>query len=494
MLALRAGRRPADTPSRRADAHAATAETRRAAVVWTLAAVAVLVASQAGTAARGAVGVVGLVVIGLVALSGRTLALSGILVWLVLLGFIRRFLIPFIGWSNEDPLLLVGPAVAALLWYFGRQQRIPRTLLSSVAGFLLLWAVAGILNPNEAELSVAARGALFYVGPLLWFFAGRTLTGAQRDRVLDTVFWMNLPVLALGLYHSFIGFLPFEYTWVGVSGQGESIFFPGFRVRPFSTLVSPQEYGVYLAFSAQIIWARVLDPARARHRRWLLLFLGITMVGLFLQASRSIFLFCLLAFAVTAVVRLRSLGGALAVGAVVALLVVLAGRAEVDPHQGEDEDAPGRVAVLVLHQLSGITNPGQSTAPVHLDLIANGFAEGIRDPFGLGVSHNTLAQAKDRPEDTTSAESDIAATTAGLGIPGGFALAIIIVVGLGAAVQLELAQASARHLAWLGIFVAGLNQWMSGALYCTSAILWLCLGGVAREIGERLAERPRERA
>jgi len=250
--------------------------------------------------------------------------------------------------------------------------------------------------------------------------------------------------------------------------------------------VSPQEYGYYLSFTSQIIWAKLLDR-RTHRRRWWAAALVITMSALFLQASRSIFLFCLLALTIVVVARFRSAGGALAVGAVVLGLVVLAGRADVQP--ASDADSPGPVAVLATHQLSGLTNPDQSTAPIHVDLILGGIEDGIRNPLGLGVSNGTIAQAKERPEDSTSAESDVAATMAALGIPAGIVLLLVVITGVGAAAQLQLAAPSIRHLAWLGILVAGFNQWMSGALYCTSAVLWLCLGGVARETAERLHRR-----
>jgi hypothetical protein len=152
----------------------------------------------------------------------------------------------------------------------------------------------------------------------------------------------------------------------------------------------------------------------------------------------------------------------------------------------------GSVVVLVQHQLDGLTNPGSSTGPVHLDLIERGLRQGIHNPFGLGVSQGTIADKKADPSQSTSAESDIGNTMAGLGLPAGFALAGLIVIGLFSAVRLERIQPSVRHLAWLGILVVAFNQWLNGALYCTSSLLFLCLGGLSREVGE-LSARGRDR-
>lgn len=437
------------------------------------------------TLARALMGSLGLLILVLVSLSGRDVALTLVLVWLVLLGFIRRLIIPFAGWSPNDPLLLLSPAVAVMLWLVARADRPPpRTVLSSLALFFLLWVGAQLIHPNEDNLVVAAQASLFYVTPLLWFFVGRTLKEDQHDRVLATVFWMNVPVLALGLYHTFVGFLPFEYTWLGVSGQGPALFLPGFRIRPFSTFVSPQEYGYYLSFSAAVIWARLLYAHR--HRGWLLLYFILTMVTLFLQASRSIFLFMLLSLVVTATARLRSPAVLLGCVVVVGGLVGLSARGEVAP---PDQTESGPVAVLVQHQLSGLTNPSQSTAPVHIDLVFRGFAEGLRNPLGLGVSHHSIVRSKADPTTGPSSESDVPNAMATLGLPAGLALLAMIVVGLGAALRIQRYQPSARHLAWLGILVAAIHQWMAGSLYATSTILFLSLGGLARAVGDQTAGR-----
>lgn len=455
------------------------------------------IAAQGSTLARALVGGLGLLIFIMVAFSGRDTALVLVIVWLALLGLTRRLLIPFVGWAPQDPLLLVSPAAAITLWFAARHDKPPpRSVLAGIAGFLLLWSAAQIVNPNESSILVALQGSLFfYLTPFLWFFAGRTLSGRQHDLVLTTVFWMNIAVAGHGLYQTFFGLLPFEFTWLDASGQGAAIFMPGFRIRPFSTMTSPQEYGYYLSFALMIIWARTLHQppdANPNRRRWLLLFFGITLVALFYQASRSIFLFMLLALAVTTVVRLRSAAAVLAVGALAGAMFFFTASNDVQSTSPVNDEGRGRAEVLATHQLSGLTNPSGSTAPIHLALIEEGFRTGLENPLGIGASEGTIAQAKATPADSTSAESDIANTMAGLGIPAGLALAFLVIGGIVGAVRMYRIQPTARHLAWLGIFVAAFNQWMNGAMYCTSTILFLSLGGLSREMGE-LVSRTRDR-
>ncbi|MFN2582366.1 MAG: hypothetical protein ABR498_06465, partial [Candidatus Dormibacteria bacterium] len=259
--------------------------------------------------ARGVMGVLGLVILAVVALSSTEIALVTLVGWLAVLGFMRRLIIPFAGWSPYDPLLLISPIGAILILLALRQgpgRR--RTLLWSMAVFLMLWTIAEIVNPLQGKSAlVAAQGAMFIITPLLWFFVGWRLSAKQHDLVLRTVFTMNIVIVGEGLYHTFVGFLPFELTWVGVSGQGAAIFLPGFRIRPFSTLTSPQEYGIALSIGAMIIAARLLSGERDRWRRYLIALYAVTAIAVFLQGSRSVFLAFIGATLVQFVVHYRSM-------------------------------------------------------------------------------------------------------------------------------------------------------------------------------------------
>lgn len=450
-----------------------------------------VVASDAQKVGRALVGVFGLIVFVAVALSGRKTALTMILVWLVLLGFIRRLLIPFAGWSTQDPLLLVSPAAAMILWLAASKERRPppRNMLASATLFLLVWTVAQIFNPSERSLLVGGQGALFYAVPLTWFFVGRMLAPDEEHRVMDTIFWANVPVLALGLYQSFIGFLPFELTWVGVGGASSAIFLPGFRIRPFSTLVSPQEYGIFLAIAIAVIFSRLVHARK--HRLVLTIYLVLSIVALFLQASRSILLYMVVAVVVLALTRVHSVAVTLiSMALLLGVYVYSTGSPSAPsaprPASAEkDSSAPasGPVQVLVDHQVEGFSNPGQSTAPLHIDLVTAAFARGFTNPLGFGVSTGTIADKKNAEAPVTaSAESDLANTTQALGLPGGLALFLILLAGFGGAWKLNRIQRTPRTLAHIGILIGSITQWHSGGLYCTSAIVFLCLGCISGDL------------
>lgn len=439
--------------------------------------------------ARYVIGIFGLLVLALVTTSDRDTAFTLILVWLVMLGFLRRILIPFAGWSTQDPFLLVSPAAAVMLWLQGaRNNPPPRTMLSSIAIFLSFTALAQAVNPSTAFL-VGIQGTLFYLTPLLWFFVGRTLDGNQHDRMLRVIFLMSFPVMALGFYQTFVGLLPFEYTWLDVSGQGAAIFLEGFKIRPFSTLVSPQEYGYFMSFTCVIVWGTMIN--RRRGIRWLPLF-AITVIALFYQGSRGILLFFLLAMAVMAIFRTRSFAVALLAVSLFAGGIMFAVRnpassvIQQQPSASTTEDDQSLASALTEHQIEGITDPSQSTAPIHVDIIVEAFGVAFRNPLGLGVGATSIAGYKGGEKAAISSENDIAQVFAALGLFAGLGLAVFIMLGIATAIRLYARDRSARHLIWLGMLIAALTQWWSGQLYATSSMLFIALGGIAREHGDDL--------
>lgn len=453
-----------------------------------------LVGGQSPTLARALVGGLGLLIFVVIAFANRDSALVMVVVWLVLLGFVRRFVIPFAGWAEQDPLLLVSPAAAVTFLLAARRSSAPlaHNALSGIAVFLMLWSGLQVFNPHEESLVVAVQGAMFYVVPLLWFFVGRSLSEAQHDRISSAVFWVAIVVIAHGLYQTFFDLLPFEYTWVGVSKQNVAIFLPGFRIRPFSTLTSPQEYGQFLAFAILIIWGRLLHPApltTARYRRWLLVFLGAAGVALFYQGTRTSLIFTIFALAVTSVVRFRSPVLLIAIAMGGFGVVQWVGGQSVEPTTSASAaDSPERADSLARHTLSGLTDPGNSTLPMHLALIERGIRNGLRYPFGAGVSDATIAGAKSDTASAPSAENDLAVTMETLGAPAGFAYLGFIGAGFAAAFRMQRRRPSARHLAWLGILAAATTQWWNGNLYATSTILFLSLGGLSRETSALAAD------
>ncbi|HLF99062.1 MAG TPA: hypothetical protein VI916_01220 [Acidimicrobiia bacterium] len=470
----------------------------RLAALLVVAASVAFTGTQSPTLARALVGGFGLVVFMVIAFSARDTALVMVVVWLVLMGFVRRALIPFAGWADNDPLLLISPAAAItfLLASRGSGARRAHNALSGIAAFLMLWSGLQIFNPNEASLITAAQGAMFWMVPMLWFFVGRTLTDEQHDRIMTAVVWVSAVVVFHGLYQTFFDLLPFEYTWLSSSKQGSAMFVGGFRVRPFSTLTSPQEYGQALAFAIVIVWSRITYLPKGTERRVKgahVVLLITSAVALFYQSGRMNLVLCVLAFAIITVVRFRSF-------VLLFLLLVLAvglsqgvsmqgGDGTLAPAEASADDAGTTAGALAEHTIEGLTNPAGSTLPLHLHLIELAIEDGLRQPFGFGVSEGTIAGARADTNERPSGENDVANALRALGTLPGFAYLAFLGAAFAGAVRVQRQRPSARHLATLGMLICALTSMWIGQLYATSTIIFLALGGLARESGDLIEAR-----
>lgn len=420
----------------------------------------------------------------IIALSNRKLALSMVFVWLAFVGLVRRALIPIVGWPKFDPLLLLGVACALILWVTTR-KRTPRTALSTLAGLLLITALAQVLNPHSKDLQTGLLATLFWVGPLLWFFVGRSLTRAMLVHMFRLFTVLLVPVTIHGLLHSFGFFFPFEYTWVGVSGFGEAIFLANFKIRPFSSLTSPQEYGYFLSICLTILFARVLLEPKGRSWKVPLFMVGT--VALFLQSSRGIFLFYLVMLFTTTSFASRHAGFKIVAVTIVTPFVVFAAM-----HSARVDQVVARplaphvsgVKALALHQIEGFTDPASSTLPLHRDLVLTALRKSSQQPLGAGLSEGTIAEIKTRNDRGPNPENDIATIFLALGLGGGAVFITFMLVATVEAMRRYRRRRDWVNLARVGLLAACLTQWWAGQMYAASAIFWLMLGTLARPLEE----------
>lgn len=434
---------------------------------------------RAPLAGRALVGGVVLGTFFVVALNSWELALKTMVVWLVFLGLVRRALIPFFGWPEFDPLLLVGPACATILWVTARERK-QRTPMAVLAFLLLGLTCAQVFNP-ESQFRAAVLGSLFWVTPPLWFFVGRALDREALHRIMKLVTVLLIPVTLHGLYHSFGRFFPFEYTWVGVSGFGPAIFVgPGFQIRPFSSLTSPQEYAFFLAFGLMALWAQLLYERGGRV--WRIPLFCAAGAAFFLAGHRTVISMFAIGFVVTAALRARLAGSrVLALGAV-ATLVVLAGMHASRPGQTLEAAPVGgsRISSLAHHTIAGLTNPQASTLPEHQRRITQALQSGWDHPFGRGLGQQTLGLQKQTGKLISGVDNDVATAFEILGFPAGVLFVTFMIAAFGQAFRKHIREPSSVSLFSVGILVSFLTGWYVGQMYSASMLLWLVLGSLSR--------------
>ena len=408
--------------------------------------------------------------------------------FLAVLGDYRRYAAFFQGYPANDPLLLVGPAAAAVLLLkatLSRGRADGGSLLSRLILVLMLLMIVAIFNPLQGGIQVGVAGALFYLAPLLWFWVGRLYASEDFFRFFTFRVLLGIGVLATlwGLYQTWFGLLGFERQWAQQVGYS-ALQITNELTRQIGFFTSSAEYQRCLLMTAAIATAAWLTARSA-----LGLLVPVVGVAIFLSAARGPVVYFMLSIAVMWAVSARSAlswtprllvasaaGGALLVG----LLIFLS-----------SANLSARVAPLVNRQVEGLldpTNPEKSTASGHAQLILEGLKSGFRSPAGLGLGATTIAASKYGGL-AASTEFDLSNVMVSLGILGGVLYEVIVAAVLVNALRWWAIARSPAGLAMLGVCVATIGSWLIGGEYSMVAILWFCIGSMDRLCNQALRIR-----
>ena len=414
------------------------------------------------------------------ALLSRPAAIVAVFVFLAILGDFRRALIPLTGWSSEDPLLLVGPALAVLLFGLvaAGQPLYLNTLLSRMVLALMSVMMLQIFNPFQDGIRVGLAGALFYLVPLLWFWIGRSYASISffRSVLLRVVVPVATLASLLGIYQAFYGLWPFQRAWVELVELDYTALNVGGYVRPIAFFTSASEYAHYLAIAIALLTA---SWCLKQGTNWFLLLIPLLALALFLISSRGIIVMVLIVVALLWAVQSRTPVSWLLR---LALFTVLVGAALTWSMTQLQDYTGGRVGALVQHQAAGLLNPldpVQSTAPDHIDMFLNGLAAGVNNPLGNGLGVTTLAASKYGGAGSNT-EVDWSNMFVSLGLLGGAIYAGIVAVTLSTALRFWHKTRSLVALAILGLLIVELGQWLNGGHYAVAALIWFSIGALDR--------------
>lgn len=394
--------------------------------------------------------------------------------FLVFLGVIRRLLISVEGWSPYDVLVVVVPAMSLVLtWHLFLVQRrtIAPDLLSRLVVTLLAVSVLEVFNPQGGGVLVGLTGLLFVAAPLVWFLIGRELGDDRMAcRLLTGVVVMGVGVALYGIWQTSVGLPSWDLEWVNVNGY-HSLSLGDGVIRAFGTMSNSSEYAGVLGAALAITVAGLLRGHLAA-----LLPLAVLPVALVLSSVRS-------GFVTTVVVIIVLLGLRTGRGRLLLLTVVLGISAAVAGQKAVGQSLASSAArsgnALVIHEVGGLTdplNPEKSTLIVHLNLVTEGFQQAFRSPLGRGTAATTLASSKVGGAGATSSEVDISDEFLGLGVAGGGVYLVIVVIVLWRLLHGGLTRPNFVNLAIVGVVIASLGQWLNGANYALSPMVWLLIG------------------
>jgi hypothetical protein len=440
--------------------------------------VAAFAASDRPRIALALVAGLGLLVAGL-ATPKRTLYL--LVVWLVLLGLVRRLASLVAPIEGEDPLLLVGAlgiaivlAAAAPAW-----SRLDRSALATTVLALQALIVASALNPTQGSLLVGGTGLLFLLLPTLGFWIGRGLgDDATFRRLLVLVALLGVAIAAYGLTQTLHGFPSWDALWI--EERGFAALTVGESVRPFGPFPSSAEYALFLGAA---LVACVALGSRASSSALLLAAVPLLATALFLTSTRGIVFALAGGLALMACARRRLPPLLAPIAVVLAVLIVSPLAQRLSPAlaglAGPDD--------LVGHQIAGLANPldpESSTATIHLALIVDGLQSALINPIGAGAGSVTLAASKFGGEGI-STEADPSNLAVALGLPGVLAYGVLVVLAFHRSFRLASVRGDALSLGALGLLAVTFLQWFTGGHYAVALLVWLTLGWLDRAAHSR---------
>lgn len=423
----------------------------------------------AGTALAAAAGAV----LAGMALIAPKRAILGLLVWLSVLGLLRRLLPSSSSVLGGDPLLLVAPVVLGVLGSLAIRSGALRQRSRLTNAILLLMGAFALsaLNPLQGGPAVGLGGLLLTVVPMTAFLVGRRFVDDELLVSLAGLIVLAATAAAMyGLYQTFVGLPAWDQRWL------ETSFYTALSVRgitrAFSTFTAASEYAAFLGVGI------VALVSLARTGRWLVAAapVGILLlIALWFEASRGILVFTLGAVAMLVCARL----GVRLRGAVLLVVAVLAFLPFVVSRLAPVSDGATTASELAFHQSSGLSDPfGEgSTLPGHVDLVRQGLVDAFRNPLGRGAGSINTSAGKFGGV-AKGAEADPGNAGIAAGVVGLLAYGASAVYGLSALYRRARNRRDTAALLALGISLVTLFQWLNGGQYAVAFLPWLALGWV----------------
>lgn len=397
------------------------------------------------------------------------------LIFLPLMGFIRRVLISFAGLPAFDPLILIVPAVAFILcaaavWKF---PGIFDSLVSRLAGALIVIILYQTVNPLQGNLPVGFAGAIFFVTPLFWFFVGKRYGDKEAFAGVEKILVaMGLACGVYGLWQNFMGFFPFEEAWVeAVRSKYVTLVAYG-KTRAFSTFTSSQEFANFMAVTLAVCCSKLIF--RERFKSFYLVPGAIAAACIVYSGIRGIVVMLALSAAALALFRnyRQPLKVLISIAAIVLVLFVFI--SAITSIRFSEENAP-----IINHLAGGLTdpmNPGKSSLMHHLDSLERGVRIGTSSPLGYGAGSTNLGGAKFGGI-SISAEVDLVDVLMASGWAGGIVYFAIVAALTIQAIRLNILFPGSRQYfvaLWLLLLTGG--QWLNGGNYFLTCLIWLLAG------------------
>lgn len=405
----------------------------------------------------------------------------GILIfYLSLMGFFRRALIPIAGWSGIDPLLIIGPGltviVALIIFWENKKQNIviqekPNILMV----ILFMMSCLHIFNPLSGSPLAGLISTIYIIVPWLWYFIAFYRIKETDIKTIFTIIEVTGVFIALyGVYQTFYGLLPFEMTWVDMTGYA-ALYLAEDTIRAIGTFPSAQEFVFFTMLTFMIALARMLfEKQKLIHFPIVI----ITLVSIFLASSRTIIFLMVIASIFIMIIAKKNIAGRVlaGMGSGIFVIIIWICLPLINPVWF------GVAEPSVEHMIAGLVDPlsEDDTGIGHVNLFMEGLGSLFTNPVGYGTASITNAASKISSSTEMTTEVDISNMIVGMGV-GGIIYIIVVFSTILKVIQLVIAQRKVELIVALAILIGSLGQWINGGFYLCSIIVWVLVGWIHKE-------------
>ncbi len=410
-----------------------------------------------------------------------------VLLYLFLLGDVRRIVSMYAGSPKLDPLLVTGAVFSLYVTIpLFLRLRVVDGMSKAMLGITALMTLE-VVNPRQGSLLVGMSGAMFFLVPMLWFWIARQYATERLLFLMAYRLVLPLGVAAalLGFYQTYIGFLPWEQIWIkhALENGYSALNIGGGHIRSFGFSVNSIEFGTLLMLATVCTLAAVFSGRRAYA-----LLLPLLFSAQVLASMRGLLLKTVLAAVMMWAVRGRNPRawiGRLALGSILGFGLL----AYSVKHAAQDTPAavPGKSSAdfATSHVTQGLAHPldaKYSTAGIHTQMFLGGITNGLKNPLGMGLGITTLGSGKfGSGEGTGSSEVDVSDVFTTTGVVGGVLYIFTMAIAFLRTLAYVRTGPRLLSLALLGVFIGMMGEWIPAGQYAVGPFLWFCIGFLAND-------------
>ncbi|MFP7473332.1 hypothetical protein SFC55_20200 [Niallia taxi] len=411
-----------------------------------------------------------------------------LIIYLALMGLIRRALIPVAGWSSFDPLLILGPSITvvmalSLFWENKKSSLIVSPKPDNLMITLFVIGCIQMVNPLSGGLTSGLIASMYIIIPWLWYFLSFYKFKQENiGTIFNVIEVIGTAIAGYGLYQTFYGILPFEQQWVDITGYA-ALYLAEDTVRAIGTFPSAQEFVFFTMITFMVGFSKLVTTKRYITHLPVVL---ITLLSIFFASSRTIIFFIALGILVVLVLSKKTILAKLITGivAIAAFYFIWSSLTHLNPAWF------GKAEPAVSHMIEGLIDPlaEDQTGIGHIERFIDGLYSIFTNPIGHGIASITKAADKSASAEAMSTEIDISNMIVAMGI-GGIVYSLVILTTLYKTIYLALLNRSTETLCTIGIFIGGFGTWINGGFYTAPIVIWLLVGWVHQDYYRIRGER-----